>query len=147
MDVPNFNKNERNTLAVPSASDEMYKREANRWERLRQVNFFVEDIKSKWTNGDFFYVKKIIRVEAEEYVQESMQTIKVLPDFNRPSKRLKVINADRHASYQIDDEERVVEVEYAEVTGEEYKEENRRWRKMTTTQEQEEDQHKQGEER
>ena len=44
-----------------------------------------------------------------------MLTIETPKDFYKPSQRIKILNADRHPSMQLEDVERVVEVEYVDV--------------------------------
>lgn len=108
QDLPRLNRNERNTLKVPAASDQMYQRERNRWERLKQATIFVEDLKAKWKAGHFFFTKVIKRVEGGEYINEELLTVGTPKDFYKPSQRIKILNADRHPSLQLEDIERVI---------------------------------------
>ena len=84
-DVPEHGRNERNTLAVPAASEIMYQRETNRWERLRMIHTMIEDLKAKWNSECFFFKKIIKRVEGENYVSESILTLKEPEEFYKPT--------------------------------------------------------------
>ena len=83
----------------------------------------IEDLKARWDAGDFFHEKLIERVDGENFLRESIETIKEPEDFYQPSKRINIINSFASELDQIQDDERIVEVEFVQVSDKDHKKE------------------------